>query len=385
MIRNDVSTAMGLALMYLCACSGDGVEASAGSDSSTSAQASSESGDPGDDLTVGATQGPGSTPQDDPTDTDAPSTDEGSGSSSSASSSDGEPYAFCGDGIVQHGEDCDRTVGEVTCADVGWLHGTLLCNDNCQFDDTYCSSCGDGQADTHEACDGDDLRGESCASLGFNLGPLSCDASCEIDATHCSTCGDGAVNGDETCDGGDFAGDCECDASCQLHGTECAPPSLVITEFFPSPLENPDAADGQWFELYNPTKGDRVLTGCVVSGDVASDTFVIDTYVVIPEGGYATIGTGSAHELGFVPDFVMPSTVDLRADTDTISIACGSRVLDTVEYRSDGKWPPAVPGAARATRKLGADGNDDGWAWCIASNVYGLGQTGTPGAPNDCP
>ena len=70
---------------------------------------------------------------------------------------------------------------------------------------------------------------------------------------------------------------------------------------------------------------------------------------------------------------------------DSITISCHDVVLDAVQYRSDGAWPPAQPGVARATRKLGADGNDEGDAWCLSSHVYGFGQTGTPGAPNDCP
>ncbi len=381
MSSNDVSRAMCLALMYLCACTGDSIGADGGSDSSSGVPGSSGSDGRDDAVTVGATQGPGSNPQDEPTDTDASASSDASGSSS-----DGEqPLAVCGDGVVQHGEACDRSVGDVTCADLGWLHGTLLCNDACEFDESHCSKCGDGHADTNEACDGDDVRGETCASLGFNVGTLSCLASCELELTHCSTCGDGVVNGDETCEAGEFVGDCKCSDTCQLSGSECAPPSLVITEFFPAPLADPDAAEGQWFELYNPTRGDRVLTGCVVSGDIASDSFEIDSYVVIPEGGYATIGSGSAHELGFVPDFLMPQTVDLRADADSITIACHDVVLDAVQYRSDGAWPAAQPGVARATRKLGADGNDEGDAWCLSSHVYGLGQTGTPGAPNDCP
>jgi hypothetical protein len=52
--------------------------------------------------------------------------------------------AFCGDGVMQQGEDCDGfDLGKQTCASVTMGSrpiGTLFCTANCQFDTTFCQS-----------------------------------------------------------------------------------------------------------------------------------------------------------------------------------------------------------------------------------------------------
>jgi len=56
--------------------------------------------------------------------------------------------------------------------------------------------CGDGVAEMDEACDGDDLAGESCVSLGYLGGALACTDSCTFDEDQCTNsavCGDGLI------------------------------------------------------------------------------------------------------------------------------------------------------------------------------------------------
>src|SRR5687768_3988636 len=65
-------------------------------------------------------------------------------------------------------------------------------------------ACGDGEKTGTEACDGDDLGGESCASLGFDAETtgLACKETCLFDTSGCtSICGDGVADLDEQCDG----------------------------------------------------------------------------------------------------------------------------------------------------------------------------------------
>jgi len=122
---------------------------------------------------------------------------------------------FCGDGFAVGGERCDGAdlLGQ-TCIRLGFDGGTLGCTTSCGYDTTACtvsSVCGNGIAEAgggepgDEACDGNDLMGQTCAGLGFDGGPLGCTASCAFDTNACTgagpECGDGVVNGAEQCDG----------------------------------------------------------------------------------------------------------------------------------------------------------------------------------------
>lgn len=51
---------------------------------------------------------------------------------------------------------------------------------------TLGSTCGNGQLDSGEACDGSDLLGETCQGLGFESGTLSCGDSCTLDTAGCT-------------------------------------------------------------------------------------------------------------------------------------------------------------------------------------------------------
>ena len=48
------------------------------------------------------------------------------------------------------------------------------------------ASCGDGQIDVGEDCDGAALNGQTCTSLGFSGGTLTCDNSCDFDTSACT-------------------------------------------------------------------------------------------------------------------------------------------------------------------------------------------------------
>lgn len=57
--------------------------------------------------------------------------------------SNGIPFdaQYCGDGVIDPGEDCDgANLNGKTCADVGWLGGDLACNSSCRFDTSNCSN-----------------------------------------------------------------------------------------------------------------------------------------------------------------------------------------------------------------------------------------------------
>lgn len=111
----------------------------------------------------------------------------------------------CGNGQVDAGEQCDgSSLGGQTCQSRGFSSGTLLCNNLCQFDTSLCAggggSCGDGQVQNGEQCDGGNLSGQSCQSQGFDAGTLRCNSSCQFDTGLCSNdnvpndCPDGFLN-----------------------------------------------------------------------------------------------------------------------------------------------------------------------------------------------
>lgn len=125
--------------------------------------------------------------------------------------------------------------------------------------------CGDGVREGDEACDGEDLAGNTCPSLGFDGGELGC-VDCEFDTSDCfrvercdngtdddgdgltdcadpdcaeqapcPRCGDGEVNVEgEACDGsmvsatcadfGHALGDVRCNDSCELDTSDCRDP-----------------------------------------------------------------------------------------------------------------------------------------------------------------
>jgi hypothetical protein len=140
----------------------------------------------------------------------------------------------CGDGNKNLNEECDGTdLNSKSCISLGYGGGDLGCLDNCTFDFTLCNYqdfCGDNvlQADSEE-CDGPEFGEETCSSLGFYGGELSCSSDCTIINDSCQQCGDGIIqdNEGEICDGENFNGNsCEllglpqgnlaCNSSCRL-------------------------------------------------------------------------------------------------------------------------------------------------------------------------
>jgi hypothetical protein len=99
------------------------------------------------------------------------------------------PTGACGDGSVTDAEQCESRVAPsvTSCTDlVAALRGPLACHDNCTFDTSGCTRCGNGELDPGEQCDGDSSDIDfDCSLLGYGGGELTCTAACTFDISGC--------------------------------------------------------------------------------------------------------------------------------------------------------------------------------------------------------
>jgi hypothetical protein len=117
----------------------------------------------------------------------------------------------CGDGTYDPAtEFCDAGMtGTNTCADFGYLGGTLGCTAMCGPDVSGCNNCGNGIIDGVEDCDGAALGGGTCMTVTGGPGTLGCNPDCTYDTSGCAGCGNGMIEGTEECDGLNLGGnDC---------------------------------------------------------------------------------------------------------------------------------------------------------------------------------
>jgi hypothetical protein len=106
----------------------------------------------------------------------------------------------------------------------------LGCLADCSYDLSGCdtSTCGNGEIDGDELCDGSELDGRSCTDLDgdgnhfepgdYAGGTLACASDCTLDVSGCYYCGDGVINGTELCDGSD-TGSATCESLGYVSGT----------------------------------------------------------------------------------------------------------------------------------------------------------------------
>lgn len=96
----------------------------------------------------------------------------------------------CDDGVLDPGEDCDgNDLAGQTCQSLGYADGDLACTSMCAFDESNCTSCGNGVVDDPaEECDGLDLQQATCESLDFDDGALACLPNCQYDLGACTSC-----------------------------------------------------------------------------------------------------------------------------------------------------------------------------------------------------
>ncbi|MFH1588862.1 MAG: carboxypeptidase-like regulatory domain-containing protein [Candidatus Diapherotrites archaeon] len=85
-------------------------------------------------------------------------------------------------------------------------------------------TCDNGQVDTEEECDGEDLDGATCISEGFAGGELACTEFCQFDVSNCYSASGGFTCGDGVCEAGETLAGCrwDCDPAYNSTGSTCS-------------------------------------------------------------------------------------------------------------------------------------------------------------------
>ncbi|PID67974.1 MAG: hypothetical protein CR968_03985 [Flavobacteriia bacterium] len=160
--------------------------------------------------------------------------------------------------------------------------------------------------------------------------------------------------------------------------------SIILTEIMQNPAAVGDN-DGEWFEVYNTTSASIDLYGWVIMDDESADEkFTVESSVVVPAGGYAVFGSNgdTSANGGVTVDYVY-SGITLGNGSDGIKLTCSDTVIDIVVWDNGATFPdPSGASMELANDKLTATDNDNGANWGTATDVYGAGDMGTPGAVN---
>ena len=161
---------------------------------------------------------------------------------------------------------------------------------------------------------------------------------------------------------------------------------VIITEI----MQNPDAvsdANGEYFEVYNPTKYPINLKGWSIKDDLAdASPHVITSDVIIPADGFVVLARNSvlASNGNVVVDYQYTNT-DLDNAADVLVLEDGENTqIDITSYDGGPVWPNPV-GASMEYIGSNIQDNNDGNLWAAAKRSEGidapdLGSPGTSGS-----
>ncbi|MCP3960682.1 MAG: hypothetical protein GY719_22795 [bacterium] len=167
--------------------------------------------------------------------------------------------------------------------------------------------------------------------------------------------------------------------------TSPAPAQLVINEI----LQNPSAvddADGEWFELYNPTASPVDVDGWTVR-DNDIDSFVIASGgpLLAPAGGYLVLGNNAeeATNGGVTVDYEYSGMALANTSDELVLLDAASSEIDRVEWDDGATFPDPNGESMELGKDPGLD-NNVGANWRDGFLLFGDGDRGTPGGPNTC-
>jgi len=169
--------------------------------------------------------------------------------------------------------------------------------------------------------------------------------------------------------------------------------TIVISEF----MDDPYAAatvEGEWFEIHNAGEVDLNLLNWVVQ-DELGESFVIDSELIVPAGGYALLAAaGDAEDNGNLPDPDFVYSYDEFSlesyAADSLQLFMGELAVSRVDYENVGDWPSELGRSTYLCPGLESSGGSSelgDWAATPADasldyGGQGTGDYGTPAAAN---
>ena len=299
----------------------------------------------------------------------------------------------CGDGFLDPGEECDTTVGEDSCASLGYYNalGELRCTPDCQLDDSSCGGrCGDGvvQVEEGEECDTTNVNGNSCQNLGYEGGSLTCLEDCTIDVGGCDgACGNGTLESGEACDDGNQElrdGCYECEVLAGWHCNQEEPTFCYRTCGDGVRAEYVEECDGNDFggNEYCPEGGTRILCtdGCKFDFSMCDGLCGDGVKLgLLEECDGSDLGGQSCHDIPGFDGGVLSCLPNCHFDTSACSELCYvednfSPCDPLVEYEccSHNDFPStctAVGGDDPVCLQTCVDHDDCGWSlFCSAAS-----------------
>jgi len=149
---------------------------------------------------------------------------------------------------------------------------------------------------------------------------------------------------------------------------------LLITEVMANPLQVSDA-NGEWFELFNPTTSSINLKGMTLSDDGSnSHTIPTDNDLFIASGQYFVMGKNGDSNTngGFNADYVY-SNFTLGNSGDQIVFSSDIAELLRINYGTN------FDTAGQSRELMGLPMTEANYALTDTGFSYGLGDIGTPG------
>ncbi len=243
--------------------------------------------------------------------------------------------------------------------------------------------------DNKEQKDGDkDGVGDACDNCPKMANPNQEDINSNKIGDLCEPpgCGNTKKEANEECDDGNILPADGCSQQCKIEDP-IEPGELIVNEFITDPSAVEDK-HGEWIELYNPSTADIALNGLEVNAKSTSHVIGLTDAkpVIIKSKGYLILGRNADTKVnGGVTVHYQWTSLNLTNPSGKVTLTWGKTLVDDVTYDSgkDG-WPTFAKGAAiqlSAQHTATAD-NGAGKHWCVATEVFGIGDKGTPGKAN---
>ncbi len=155
---------------------------------------------------------------------------------------------------------------------------------------------------------------------------------------------------------------------------------VIITEIMQNPTMVTDA-NGEWFEVYNPSVESINMNGWIIS-DLDNDSHLITSDLVIPPFEYIILGrnANTAENGGVVLDYDY-NGINLANGSDELILISSNGILSDVVMWDDGETFPDPVGASMALLDPNFD-NSIGSNWIESTLEFGDGDYGTPGEAN---